>query len=1087
MRSRIIFTLLLIPLLAIVVGLSYLSYHAYIDFSSSLNGRQYLDGIRRIDTAVSALQQEEIVSALYLGSKDSKNTNELLFARKKTDDLLKRLSESELFEGNDLQRLEAIKKSLQYARSSVDALAEDYRSLFGQSFGKEIYGNLNILVRSLSGKLPTEELRGEALAGSALLMSRTALGDEKAYLAYLLTRKKKMGDPEIRFWETLMEREGDPDLSAIENPVLLQKLKQIFAAIQKVALNDEQLRGEIFEHAADGRFRTAPREFLKKFGMAGEKAEIAEKTLYQAMENSAESALLDARTRLIQYSLATLFAVMVLVFFWRAFNASARERRALEETLKEMISDLDVERQEELDAILKKGDRVSVYRFLADTTREAREAREEAFEAREQALEAEKAKDLFLANMSHEIRTPLNGIVGFTQLMETTELTPEQKEYLEVIRGSSNNLLAIVNSILDLSKIRSQKIELEEISVNPMEIFTDFIEPHEVQNVKKKISYTTYIDPTIPPFIGDPTRLGQIMTNLIGNATKFTDHGGEIDVSIEKLAETDETVTIRFSVKDTGIGISPEQKEKIFEAFSQADSSTTRKYGGTGLGLTITRDLIRHMGGDLMLESEVGKGSEFYFTLTLPKDQASKAEPPTFPDLKIAYFIPEKREMRKVDEDMLQYLQIATPSVVVVRKIDRSLEAYDILVVDHALPEVREYMMYIQGLDVDVILMGNLSYNYEIDTFVGERVRPLYRPVTYPKLVRVLEGFRQRGEAAVSESSSAEESRTEDFRGIRILVAEDNLVNQKLIVTLLKSLGIDPVVANNGEEAVEQRKKGDFDMILMDIQMPVMGGIDATQEILAYEKENGLAHVPIIALTANALQGDRERYLKAGMDEYISKPVDMERLKELILHFRKSRKAEEESPTGKSEAQGQESVEIITGREGEINTERDSEIVPAVAEPRKHAPESGEGSSPQVSEIASDESPVDALEAAAEQKEILLVTRPGLIRKLHTRLLENLQIEKDAAEGIEGLVNRLERREYRTVLIDPAYLVDEDVCLILETLSENGTRILAYESSSRIPCEEVVTTYSTIRDLKRLLAEMESANGEAFRQKFEGT
>ena len=1067
MRSKIIFILLLVPLLGIIGGLSYLSYRAYTDFSSSREAQRYLDGIHRIDLAISALQKEEIVSALYLGSKGSREAKALARSRKETDRLLREFSEKKLFEASDLERLNAIKKNLGYVRSSVDALAGDYRTLFSQSFGQEIFENLVTLLHSLSERLPSEELRADASAHNSFSMSGTTLGNEKAYLAYLITRGKKLTNPEIRLWETLMERESDPDISAIKDPVLLQKMKEILSAIRIASLTDEGMRGDVFEAAGSGEFQIAPKTFLKNFGVAGEKANFAQNVLYQAMEGRSRSALGSAQTRLIQYGLATLFALIVFAIFWRTFSASARERRALEETLREMVSDLDKKRQEELDAILKKGDRVSVYRFLADTTREAREAREEAYEAREQAIEAEKAKDLFLANMSHEIRTPLNGIVGFTQLLETMDLTPEQREYLEVIRGSSDNLLTIVNSILDLSKIRAKKVEFEEVSINPMEVFADMIEPHEVQNAKKKISYSTYIDPTIPAFIGDPTRLRQIMTNLIGNATKFTDKGGSIDVTVKKLSETEDDVTIRFSVKDTGIGISPEQKEKIFEAFSQADSSTTRKYGGTGLGLAITRDLVRHMGGELELESEVGKGSEFYFTLTFPKDKASEAELEKFPELKIAYYLPEGMEMRKVDEDMLNYLQIATPSVEVVRQIDQSLEKYDILVVDYAMKDVRKNFQKILALDTELILMGNLSYNYEIDTFINERVRPLYRPVTYPKLVRVLERLTRQVENTRAQQPSIAETETENFEGIRILVAEDNIVNQKLIIALLKNLGIDPVIVNNGAEAVEERKKGNYDMILMDVQMPVMGGIDATREILSYEEENALPHIPIIALTANALQGDREKYLKVGMDEYLSKPVDVARLKELIIHFCKSKIRKEKEDFG-SESQNteeaKESENLLTYEEK--------------SEERLSKKDHSASTEEKVDELISkEESPAVVVEESSalnpEKTDLLLVTRPGLMRMIHVRLLENLKMQKDVVENIDGLIEQLERREYRFVLIDPYYLKDEDVCLILETLTENGTQILAYHSAYEVRCGEIVTTYESVHDLKKFLTTRE--------------
>lgn len=1052
MRSKTIFIFLLVPLLGIIGGLSYLSYRAYTDFSSSRKATTYLDEIHRIDSTISALQKEEITSALYLGSKGTRESKALAQSRKNTDRLLRKLTKKNFFENSDLDRLSAIKKNLDYVRSNVDALAGDYRTIFSKTFSKEIFENLITLLHSISEKLPSGELRADAFAHNSFSTSGTTLGNEKAYLAYLITRGKKLKDPEIRLWETLMERESDPDISMIKDPVLLQKMKEISSKIRIASLTDDGIRGDVFEAAESGEFQTAPKTFLKEFGTAGENESFAQKVLYQAMAERAQKALRNTQTRLIQYSLATLFALIVFAIFWRTFSASARERRALEETLREMVSDLDKERQEELDAILKKGDRVSVYRFLADTTREAREAREEAFEAREQALEAEKAKDLFLANMSHEIRTPLNGIVGFTQLLETMDLTPEQREYLEVIRGSSDNLLTIVNSILDLSKIRAKKVEFEEVSINPMEVFADMIEPHEVQNAKKKISYSTYIDPTIPPFIGDPTRLRQIMTNLIGNATKFTDKGGAIDVTVKKLSETDDDVTLRFSVKDTGIGISPEQKEKIFEAFSQADISTTRKYGGTGLGLAITRDLVRHMGGELELESEVGKGSEFYFTLTFPKDKASEAELKKFPELKIAYYLPENMEMRKVDEDMLNYLQIASPSVEVVRQIDQSLEKYDILVVDYAMKDVRKNFRKILALDTELILMGNLSYNYEIDTFINERVRPLYRPVTYPKLVRVLEKLTAQAENTQAKPSPAQ-TETKNFEGIRILVAEDNAVNQKLIIALLKNLGIEPVVVGNGAEAVEARKKGDYDMILMDVQMPVMGGIDATREILSYEEENALPHIPIIALTANALQGDREKYLKAGMDEYLSKPVDVARLKELIIHFCRS-KVKEDKGDLSSESSGSE-AEKTSGT-----------LVKPIEKIEEKANES----------ISKKETATETIEETltpdSEKKDLLLVTRPGLMRMIHTRLLDNLEIEKDVVEKTEEFVEQLERREYRFVLIDPYYLKDEDVCLILETLTENGTRILAYDSDYEVQCDEIVTTYESVHDLKKFLTTM---------------
>ncbi|WP_456391598.1 ATP-binding protein [Nitratifractor sp.] len=1095
MRSKILFALVLVPLLAIVGVLSYLSYEAFRDFSAVEKNRIYVETLRRVAETSSVLQREEELTALYLGSAGSRGAKELREARTASDRALAVLKNTQFAIPVERARIDAAAKSLKYVRSSIDAFSEDYPSIFGDGFGKEILGNLEKTAAAMAKRFSLPELKEDAGVQAGLLSSRVERGNEKAYLGYLLSRNKPMGDREMSFWERLLEEESVPELKKIEDPALRGELEKLLNRRGEKGRGDEVIRGLIFERSSRGDFGMDPAKFLSEFGTFFRNAEAAERRLLQEMEGVVGASLAHDRTRLIQYGLATLFALLVLAFFWRTFSASARERRALEETLKEMVSDLDEKRQQELEEILKKGDRVSVYRFLADTTREAREAREEAFEAREQALEAEKAKDLFLANMSHEIRTPLNGIVGFVQLLETTELTPEQREYLEVVRGSSDNLITIVNSILDLSKIRAKKIDLEEVSIDPAEIFSDMVEPHEVQNAKKKIAYSTYVDPTIPPVMGDPTRLRQIMTNLIGNATKFTEAGGEIDVSFVKVGEDDESVTIRFSVKDTGIGISPEQQEKIFEAFSQADSSTTRKYGGTGLGLAITSDLVKHMGGTLELESELGKGSEFFFTLTLPKDTAVERSLVTFPDLKIAFYLPEGRQMRRVDEDLLRYLRIASPSVSVIRELRSEAEEYDILFVDYSMKEVRDQMRIVQGLVVDTVIVGNLSYNYEIDTFTDEHTHPLYRPITYPKLMRTLERFGTHTQK-LKETQTHREEVSRDFSGIRILVAEDNVVNQKLILALLDSLGIEVTLAVNGEEALELRKNGEYDMILMDIQMPVMGGIEATREILAYEKEQRVPHIPIIALTANALQGDREKYLKEGMDEYISKPIDVAHLSELISLFcsQKAQEPKESEPQGESEIEPEGMPESSSGvsvaEEGVSLSEVWRENFAETAESKSsrdrfdskvQSQEEGEASERTMDEGSSDFFETEAVEVSLpsavvrdrEDAALLLVTRPGLIRKIHQRLLETGGgIVPETADGAANLVGTLERKKYRWVIVDPFYLSDEEICFVLETLSESEeTKILTYRSAHDTRCDRLVTEHASIAELKEYLRE----------------
>jgi signal transduction histidine kinase/CheY-like chemotaxis protein len=1079
MRSKIIFTLMLIPLLVLIGGLSYLTYSTYKEFRADQSNIRFLDTLQTIRNTVTALQKEENLAAFYLGSGGS-HTNELAEARRKADEALNTLERNSLLDSSERQRVQSVKNALKYLRSGVDTISENYREAMGESFAKEVFRPVAQIARSVSAKFSTSELQEEGQAYTSFLEARSQIGDEKALFAYMTVRRRPVDDGLTVYWEEVMESEISPDFTSLSDAVLLNRLNRLFAE-QKVQENIEKIRGTVFEDLKTGSFAVTTAESEEVFAAFEERYLQGEELLGIQMGKVAKGALEGDRNRLIQYGAATLFALMVLLFFWRTFSTAARERRALEETLREMVSDLDEERQNELDDILKKGDRISVYRFLADTTREAREARE-------QALEAEKAKDLFLANMSHEIRTPLNGILGFTLLLDTTKLDEEQKGFINIIKESSENLLTIVNSILDLSKIRADKMEIEEIPFSPIEVFSDAIEPHEVHNTKKKIAYTAFIDSSLPVIVGDPTRLCQILNNLIGNAVKFTNVGGSIDTSVEKVSEDDETVTIRFSVKDTGIGITKEQQEKIFEAFSQADISTTREYGGTGLGLTITRDLIRHMGGELELESEVGKGSEFYFTLTFPKKGMDERYQSRFTDLKVAYFKPSGIPERSFDRGLIHHLETACPRVEVIDTLDHEMEEYDILFCDYSLQVVREHIDEILKLPLEIVLMGYLSYKDELDTYIDEKVSVLYRPVTYPKILRVLEELNKQEDDECEADKSGDKK---EFEGLRILVAEDNKINQKLIRALLESLGIDVTIAPEGQQALEMRKRESFDLILMDIQMPVMGGVDATKAILEYEKETGTPHVPIIALTANALQGDRERYMQAGMDEYISKPIDVERLKEFLRRFGQKDLIAEESKedvtektedlTINPEKREEDQTPEVSPAEEKLQEETVEEAQERFASREEEEPERNyevhevhearEETKPEV--LPTDEPAVSpepatdiSLAKNMDRGDVLLLTRPGLMGTLHKQLFRLPGREVDVAEGFDEFLRRVDQKIYRYLIVDPSIL-DEELCPALEVVQELGTEVLVYRNEEMHLCPEISKVFETVGALRR--------------------
>ena len=1030
MRSKILLTLIVLPLLALIGWLGYMTLTTYQDFQPASHNKQYLEEIRSIDQTITALQSEQKMSALYLGGSGKNFETELQDIRKKSDQALHKLSEKNTHNSTTLTSIE---NALKYIRSSVDALNSHYPDIVGKSFDTEIYTPLVSMVQHAGSKLSTASLNDSVQAEVSLLKSRIALGTEGAFLSYISAGKKPLTRERMYYWEALLEKEGAPQLNLISDQKLQAKIHTMHAKFSKNK-EIESIRGKILEHATKGAYTTKPTGVSAAFQAHESRKRQASQMITGYIEESSGIMLQTARTHLIQYGVALLASLLVLLLILRATSKSTQERKVLEETLKELVSDLPKTQQEELDDILKKGDRVSIYRFLTDTTREAREAREQALAAREQAIKAEKAKDLFLANMSHEIRTPLNGILGFTQLLESTNLDDEQQGFTDIIKGSSDNLLNIVNSILDLSKIRAEKMDLEAIPFSPIDIFADTIEPLEAQNAEKKIGYTAFVDPKLPMLIGDPTRLRQIMTNLIGNAIKFTKSGGSIDIAIEEADRNEKEVTVLFSVKDTGIGISPDQKEKIFEAFSQADISTTRQFGGTGLGLAITSDLIKHMGGKLDVESRLGEGSEFFFTLRFEIAGDDEKHKHDFEGLRLAYYHPLDINERAFDRGLVRYLEAISAQSEIIETLSEDItQRYDILLIDYALASVRRNITSILSLDIKIVIIGYISYKEEIDAFSSDKVSIIYRPLLYTKLLKAIGSIHGKAQAKPIYTKE-ENKKNSSLENMHILVVEDNQINQNLIRTVLQNLKLNVTLAENGQIAVDLRRKHEFDLILMDIQMPILGGIDATKAILELEKQEGLNHIPIVALTANALQGDREKYLAAGMDDYMSKPIKIEQIRHMINKYCSNQeKAEKTSMLLGSKEKDEQEEDVLT----EITDT--AKNTPAVLRDKK----------------------------ATEQKSkgvVLLYFYSAMLQRLHTHILQQRGFEVEVTDNEEAFFEKFDLLEPRYVLLN-SKLISDNSSILLDAIQENGSIPLLYGSGEKHLGNNTVERYTTIKEL----------------------
>ena len=650
-------------------------------------------------------------------------------------------------------------------------------------------------------------------------------------------------------------------------------LKLVELEHRAFALVRQARRKEAYDILSSGEYETQKRIYSQ--GMTHVADQLRKKT-GQLMASQQTKTVLDLAAvgvALPILLIAWVVALRLLHRWKRHLAASNRQLDLQAKALLDLNADLD--------------------RRVEERTSELHANQELLRAAKEVAEEASRAKSEFLANMSHEIRTPMNGVLGMTELALSTELTAEQREYIGMIKSSADSLLVVINDILDFSKIEAGMLDLEVADFDVGEVLEPALKVLALQAEQKGLELNWHVQPgAMLAVVGDATRLRQIIVNLVGNAIKFTERG-EVNVRVNAGAGEDEIMRLHFMIQDTGIGIPEEKQRLIFEPFNQVDSSVTRRYGGTGLGLTISRRLVDIMGGRIWLESVPGEGSKFHFEVPFRVGQAV----PVIGGMEAlqgiaALVVDDNYTNRRILEEVLSFWSmcpmLASDARTALKYVQKETDAgrpFQLILVDGHMPEVDGFTL-VEMIRRDPRLDGIAIIMLTSGGQRGDAVRCrelgvaayLTKPIGQQALLRAILG------ALGSPPMHAREPVPEAcpsgrtiVKPLRVLVAEDNVVNQRVVSRLLRKEGHQVAIATNGREALDQLSREDFDLVLMDIQMPEMDGLEATAAIRKLEEHHG-GHVPIVALTAHAMKTDQERCLAAGMDGYLAKPIRAEDL-----------------------------------------------------------------------------------------------------------------------------------------------------------------------------------------------------------------
>jgi signal transduction histidine kinase/CheY-like chemotaxis protein len=1257
----------LLPISILFIFSSIFLFTEYNNYSLVVKTRESLQEASILKDLSINIAKERGLSSIYYGSSGALGANQLKRQYLKTNSQIKRASQLEIYDKIPnlkfrLSKIDSFRKRLMENKIDFNALFFDYYTMINKSLIDYINAHL------VAGNTP--EATSLIQSYISVFESMEFVGQERGFISKILTQYLPFSDDDLKRWIELSDSSRYFDLSLIMDANLKRRIDDIINKDEKnrrVFKEVTNAKVEIIKSATTGDYTIDPNDW---FGMMTKKIDILE-SVESIVKKEIEKKLDENySSTLASFIISALVWLISVALFYFTIVVSRNFKNNIEELGKlfEKVAGA-ANTAEKIDFSSSDG--------ITDAYRVIDKALDNIENEKRIAEEANRAKSIFLANMSHEIRTPLNGIIGFTELLKDNDLSKENAEFIDVIQKSSENLLEIINNILDLSKIESNKIEIENIVFDPIEEFENAVEVYGPKASEKNIHISFLMDPNLSNFLkGDPTKIKEVLINLMSNAVKFTPKDGHIDIEIRRIDDDSlpqNRVKVYFAVTDSGIGISEDKLKDVFNAFSQADSTITRKYGGTGLGLTISSKFIEMMNSQLRVESKEGYGSKFYFVLELEELESAK------PNLKNSFIgknavILDNKDSNRYQQHIEEYLRYLGCGVATTHSYKEFVTKVNELkpvcsYVNYEILQSNEFK-HLTGIKVPTYIVIKASLKSEINPYLTEFVNTIFEPVNFTKVLKSLgisednseymdevaanedikealfkesdeiidnksdtptfeipqseesepkevepkkdesvlkspdtlqaaeepkeiekpeiiepetkteieepqktepktkeeiefaikseekeegEGKKSSNEAVEDEDdfrldifgeaakddedefdfdidlketkesieekvadiksddektikkhevvekkeikeSVKEETKDkskeeivkksdeadkdgekhqefhfdieEDFKvqsppaavqkpkiehkpkrkpitdakkfHASVLVAEDNDINQKLIKKTLEDIGLDVTIANNGFEALEKRKGKEFDLIFMDIAMPIMDGVEATHQIIEHEKANGLKHIPIVALTANALKGDREKFMKEGLDEYITKPIKKERVLKVLNMFLQDFAVREEPKEQKSETVQQETKskpeikpEVKPESEPEVKSESKQKLkeesklevkqdeppkpeIKPVPKPKEETKQEVE-SKPKVQQKPK---PKEQPIIDVPNKDILILKKSAMDNKIFTTVLSKMANDVESAKDLTEFMQKLDNSHYKIVIVD---------------------------------------------------------------------